>query len=208
MPLNYQDKDSFIPRWVSSKRTASTQLHGFCDASHAAYGACLYARVLSSDGSASSKLLISKTGVAPLKSLTIPRSELCAAVLLANLLHKVNTAMDMNFIDTFLWSDPTVALAWLKSRTSNLQVLVANRVATIQSLTSNCSWRYLHSKNNPAHILSRGLSPNELVLSKLWFCDPEWLETSEETWPIDITSQSPFPVEQLPETKCKTSQVF
>jgi len=115
----------------------------------------------------------------------------------------------MSFIDTFLWSDSTVALAWLKSPPSNLQqVFVANRVATIQSLTSNCSWRYLPSKDNPADILSRGLSPNELVLSKLWFCGPEWLETSEETWPIDITSQSPFPVEQLPRIKRKTSKVF
>lgn len=70
-------------------------------------------RVLSSDGSASSKLLIFKKHVAPLKSLSIPRLEPCAAVLLANLLHKINTAMDMNFIDT--WVRLTVALAWLKS---------------------------------------------------------------------------------------------
>ncbi|XP_062538372.1 uncharacterized protein LOC134206660 [Armigeres subalbatus] len=41
-----------VPRWVSfSNDLATVELHGFCDASNAAYGACLYLRCITSDDS-------------------------------------------------------------------------------------------------------------------------------------------------------------
>ena len=47
------------------------QLHGFCDTSERAYGACLY--ICSTDNNRSCELLCSTSKVAPLKQLTIPR---------------------------------------------------------------------------------------------------------------------------------------
>jgi hypothetical protein len=62
------------------------QLHGFCDVSENAYGACLYLRSTDHRGRLSCKLLCSKSRVAPVRKVTLPRLELCGAVLLAKLL--------------------------------------------------------------------------------------------------------------------------
>ncbi|XP_008189612.1 uncharacterized protein LOC103311696 [Acyrthosiphon pisum] len=65
------------------------EVHGFCDASIEAYGACIYIRSSDHQGIWQSRLLCSKTRVAPLKSTTIPRLELSGALLLAQLAAKV-----------------------------------------------------------------------------------------------------------------------
>ena len=58
-------------------------LHGFCDAS--AMAAVLYARVCRSPNEVHTALLCSKTEIAPLKRMTIPRLELLAAVMFTKL---------------------------------------------------------------------------------------------------------------------------
>ncbi|XP_060861005.1 uncharacterized protein LOC132938271 [Metopolophium dirhodum] len=70
------------------------ELHGFCDASQEAYGACIYVRTkgIDEDGQVYSRLLCSKSRVAPLKGSTIPRLELCGALVLAQLAIKVASA--------------------------------------------------------------------------------------------------------------------
>lgn len=86
-----------IPRRVTVDNPSVFELHGFSDASRAAYGCCVYLRSVSVDGVVGVTLLCGKSRVAPLKELnrkekegappeelTIPRLELCAAVLLAN----------------------------------------------------------------------------------------------------------------------------
>lgn len=65
---------------------ASIQLHGFCDASQGAFGACLYLRSVTHDGEVHTHLFTSKSRVAPLKATTIPRLELCGALLLTELI--------------------------------------------------------------------------------------------------------------------------
>ena len=53
----------------------------FSDASRESYGACCYVRWELSDGTYKSKLLISKSKLAPVKVITIVRLELLAAVI-------------------------------------------------------------------------------------------------------------------------------
>jgi len=56
-----------------------TEIHGFCDASSQVYAAVLYIMCLIYlDGSFSVKIIASKTRVAPVKTLTIPRLVLLA----------------------------------------------------------------------------------------------------------------------------------
>ncbi|GFY25981.1 uncharacterized protein TNCV_1917311 [Trichonephila clavipes] len=59
------------------------------------YGAVIYCRSQSPDGATTVKLVTSKSRVAPVKSVTMPRLELCAAVLLAKLMKRVETALQM-----------------------------------------------------------------------------------------------------------------
>lgn len=78
-----------ILRLVIQNVRASNTLHGFCDASQEAYGACIYIRSSSSNCPTQVKLLTSKSRVAPMHTTTIPRLELCGALLLAELMVEV-----------------------------------------------------------------------------------------------------------------------
>lgn len=78
-----------ILRLVIQNVRALNTLHGFCDASQEAYGACIYIRSSSSNCPTQIKLLTSKSRVAPMHTTTIPRQELCGALLLAELMVEV-----------------------------------------------------------------------------------------------------------------------
>ena len=63
----------------------TTELHYFSDASEVAYGAVCYVKLLYDDGKIQVSLLIAKSRLAPIKLVTIPRLELCGAVLAVRL---------------------------------------------------------------------------------------------------------------------------
>ena len=66
-----------IPRWTGfSLELVDIQLHGFSDTSEKAYGAIIYLRVETPSGDVIVSLLSSKTKIAPLNTVTIPRLEL------------------------------------------------------------------------------------------------------------------------------------
>lgn len=78
-----------IPRRVICNDWTRIEIHGFCDASEVAYGACLYMRSITPNEEYTVRLLCAKSRIAPLKKLLLPRLELCGAVLLALLTKKV-----------------------------------------------------------------------------------------------------------------------
>lgn len=63
-----------------------TELHKFSDARENAYGALAYVRKLNMDGIMHVSILLPKSRVAPLKSITAPRLELCGALIAVKLL--------------------------------------------------------------------------------------------------------------------------
>lgn len=65
------------------------------DASELAYGACTYSRSIDSARVIFLNFLCSKTRVAPIKIISIPLVEICAVFLLAALVHKVKTSLDL-----------------------------------------------------------------------------------------------------------------
>ncbi|XP_025264886.1 uncharacterized protein LOC112638071 [Camponotus floridanus] len=173
-----------IPRCIKfNSESQATQIHGFCDASQRAYGACVYVRTQIGPEEFGCKLLASKSRVAPLKALSLPRLELSAALLLAQLIDKINDSFPITNMKIFLWSDSTIALNWISSPSRKWAIFVANRVGEIQRLTNLNSWRHVSSADNPADILSRGLHPRELEDSAMWWNGPAFLMTRESLWP-------------------------
>ncbi|XP_011875960.1 PREDICTED: uncharacterized protein LOC105566505, partial [Vollenhovia emeryi] len=192
-------KDIAIPRRVITlDKPTALELHGFSDASELAYGACIYLRSTNDDGTHSTQLLCSKNRVAPLKSLSIPRLELCAALLLARLVNKVTKGLVHDVKSIYLWTDSTIVLAWLQSCSRTWTPFVANRVGEIQHLTTTRDWHHVSSQDNPADVLSRGVMPSSLRLTSLWWSGPLWLGLNKEGCPRfpDIVDES-----QLPERK-------
>ncbi|XP_031331853.1 uncharacterized protein LOC116162378 [Photinus pyralis] len=164
-----------IPRWIQHT-DEELQLHGFCDAAEKAYGAAVYTR--SKDGEVT--LLTSKTKVAPIKTkITILKLELCAAVLLARLLEKAATALEIPNITIYAWSDSTIALAWIKGDPNRWKSFVANRVTEINKLVPHHHWKHVRTEENPADILSRGYPASKIQANPIWWNGPEWLKTSE-----------------------------
>lgn len=116
-----------IPRLVVLTDKYDIQIHGFCDASMLAYGACIYFRSVNRRGLVRVALVMSR--VAPLKSLTIPRLELCGALLLAQLYAKVVSSINIRPSRVYLWSDSTICLSWIKTSPSKMNTFVQNRVS-------------------------------------------------------------------------------
>lgn len=91
----------------------------------------IYIRSIDSDGQVATNLLTTKTRVAPIKTILIPRLELCAALLLSKLINGALKALNINSNGIDFRSDRTIVLSWLRTSPSNLKTFVANRVANI-----------------------------------------------------------------------------
>lgn len=172
-----------IPRWTFNSKQSSCQLHGFCDASMAAYGAVVYLRV-EHNSKIINSLLISKTRVAPLKTVSVPRLELCAATLLSDLLCYIISALKIDSVPIFCWTDSSIVLSWLQHPSYTWKVFVANRVSQIQDSLPKAIWKHVPTSQNPADLASRGVDTQKLVTSLLWWNGPSWLSKKPDLWPI------------------------
>jgi len=168
---------------VGDDEIADIQLHGFSDSSATAYGACLYLRVVNINGKCTTNLICSKSRVAPLKTVSIPRLELLAAVLLVRLASKYAPCLRLPIKKTFYWTDSMVVLAWIASQSSKWKTFVANRVGEIHDRTSIHEWSHVGTHDNPADIVSRGCCPSQIKNLKMWWNGPEWLSSDPSDWP-------------------------
>ena len=175
----------YIPRCYFSKEAhiISMELHGFCDASEQAYAAVIYLRMMDLDGGIQVSLVTSKTKVAPIKRLTIPRLELCGAYLLAQLLYHVQQVFNLSLDQIYAWTDSTIVLSWLIGNPRRFNTYVANRVSYIVELIAPNHWNHVHGTDNPADCASRGLFPVELLEHQLWWNGPNWLTQPPTAWP-------------------------
>ena len=165
-----------IPRcYFSPGSTTSVQLHGFCDASEAAYAAAVYIRSTYSDGSVTCRLVVAKKKVAPLQSISMPKLELCGAELLAGLLAVIGETLQISSSEFWGWCDNTTVIAWLRGCPSNYRTFVANRVASTARNVPLSVWQYVPTAENPADCASRGISAQELLQHHLWWGGPPWL---------------------------------
>ncbi|XP_055622077.1 uncharacterized protein LOC129765689 [Toxorhynchites rutilus septentrionalis] len=183
---------------------SSIQLHTFADASELAYGACTYARCEDARGNVRIQLLASKSKVSPLKRLSIARLELCAAVLAAHLHSRIKQAIDISISGSYFWSDSAVTLQWLRSPPNVWKTFVANRVSEIQHFTHGSQWNHVSGCENPADLVSRGMTVEEFLNSKMWRSGPSWLQLSSRNWPI---SNPPGVAEELLEIRAVVATV-
>ncbi|GFW43856.1 DUF1758 domain-containing protein [Trichonephila clavipes] len=98
-----------VPRYVQTLNAKHCEIHGFCDASSKAYSAVIYLRVVSD--SPHLFLMASKTSVAPVQKISLPKLELCGALLLAELLDtfkKLNITHDTYTAGQLLSTDNTI----------------------------------------------------------------------------------------------------
>lgn len=194
----YRIEDIKLPRWISNYG-GKIELHGFADASEAAYAAVVYSRTTDNEGKIHTSLVVAKTKVAPIQQVSLPRLELNAAVLLTAVLQRIMESLDHLDVTCFAWTDSTIVLEWLSSHPRKWKTYVANRTSMVLDFLPRSSWNHVPSSENPADCASRGLLPGELPNHPLWWTGPPWLRQEEETW--TLRSRYPAPDEQLLEQR-------
>lgn len=167
-----------IPRWIGNQPGNHIEIHGFCDASQQAFAAAVYLKNMNEDGTINTVLILSKTKVAPLKRLTIPRLELSGAVLLTKLTAHVINVLDFKEMPVFLWTDSSITLTWINGHASRWKDFVQNRVVYIQETIPYAQWKFVPGKQNPTDIATRGVSSAHLSTFTPWWKGPAWLSHS------------------------------
>ena len=98
----------------NSSNIKSSELHCFSDVSERPYAAVIYLRSIYEDGRMDVNLIASKTKVAPLKKLSIPRLELLGATILVRLARTVQGASPRN-LEAVYWVDFITVLHWIRN---------------------------------------------------------------------------------------------
>ncbi|CAB0044667.1 unnamed protein product [Trichogramma brassicae] len=183
-----------IPRWLASHSSAQDlRIHAFADASRRAMAAVTYSRCEDETGQVRLRILVSKTKLAPIRSVlvdpartprsTIPRLELRAALIAARLLRTTCDELAIDINTCVAWSDSRIVLHWIDSTEAIGNSVVDGYVHQIQELTPRSIWRYVPSDKNPADVASRGATVNQLLSHHAWLQGPEWLKKPPPTWP-------------------------
>ena len=172
-----------IPRCLvhQDEVNAKLELHVFTDASDVGYAAVAYLRLVNGTKTYSVRLLMAKSRVNPLKTVSIPRLELSAAVLGVKLFTTVKDCFGDHVNDIMFWTDSSIVLHYIRNVSSRFATFVANRLTYIHDHSCCAQWRYVKSGYNPADIASRGTTDPK-ALSE-WISGPGFLLQSTEDWP-------------------------
>ena len=187
-----------LPEWLEVPRpltpfhqpVKSLCLHAFGDASKDGIAAAVYAVVEQASGTTQGIAVCSKSRVAK-KNLTMPRLELVAGHMAANLVANVEQAIGAEKVKSVhCWLDSTVAMYWMNGQGEYRQ-FVANRVKKIREHEA-ITWRHVRTDENPAGVGSRG---GDVAGNELWQRGPSWL-SDEKKWPADVVMATSPEAEQ------------
>ena len=88
-------------------------------------------------------------------------------------------------------------LGWLRGNPRRFNHFVGNRVAEISETIPSGCWRHVQGFDNPADCASRGIFPSQLANLDPWWCSPQWLGFTTESW----ESSEEYPEHLIPSEK-------
>ena len=107
--------------------------------------------------------VISKTRLAPIKTLTIPRLELQAVVVAARLKTKILEEIDFKVDKTHFYTDSKIVLHYLSNTQRRFNVYISHRVAEITSKSDVREWGHIPGTTNVVDDSTRGKEIHELT---------------------------------------------
>ena len=138
------------PSWF--QKIVRGEIHAFSDTSKDAIGASIYLRRFNNRGDICTALLFGQSKVAPAQTTSIPRLELCAAVLTSQAVNKIVQDIDMEINEITFYTDSKIVLGYLQNESRRFYVYVPNRVQTIRKISSPKQWKYVSTSENPADL--------------------------------------------------------
>ena len=158
---------------ISLTKTERVELCVFCDASTMAIGAVAYLKTIQ-EGIVDIGFLMGKSKLAPQSEPTIPRLELCAAVLAVEMAELIQEELDLKLDSIKVYTDSRVVLGYIHNQSRRFYVYVHNRVQRIRQTTNPEQWHYVRTEDNPADIASRSVPASRLTQT-MWFSGPTFL---------------------------------
>jgi len=155
------------------------EVHNFCDASESGYGCCSYLKVIDDD-EIHTTLIMSRARVSPMKHVSLPRLELQAALMATQMNEVIQKEMELEISLTRYYTDSQIVLAYIQNTQKRLKTFVANRVSQIHCQSKASEWRFIPGKKNPADMMTRGMSPAELMKNNIWIEGPKMLRDENE----------------------------
>lgn len=107
-------------------KVITAELHHFSDASTMGYGQCSYIRLSDDQDNIHCLLVMAKSRVTPLKSITIPRLELTAAVVSVRMNLLLRNELEYTNMTESFWTDSSVVLGYIANNSRRVHVFVAN----------------------------------------------------------------------------------
>ena len=172
-----------VPRTFASfplSKAKTTELCVFSDASCKAIAAVAYLKVTDEEGHIEVGFVLGKAKLAPSSEPTIPRLELCAAVLAVEVAEFVKEEIGQKLDKVTLYTDSKVVLGYICNDSRRFYVYVHNRVQRIRQSTCPSQWKYVATDNNPADHGTRSVSAGPLQ-SVNWLSGPSFLLEPENS---------------------------
>ena len=114
--------------------------------------------------------------------------------------------MKLEIDSKHIWLDSQCVLCWIDSK-KPLNTFVENRVNEIRE-QKDIKFHYIHTKENPADLASRGASTVELQGNRLWWKGPDWVTQSTIEWPVWNFNKEDESLVSETESELKKSRVM
>ncbi|XP_061819391.2 uncharacterized protein [Nerophis lumbriciformis] len=163
---------------VSLLATVCREICVFSDASTMAISAVAYLRAIDTEGHSHVGFIMGKSKLAPRPAHTVPRLELCAAVLAVEIAETIMDDIDVEIHKVKFYTDSKIVLGYIHNASRNFYVYVANRVTRIRRSSTPEQWHYINTKLNPADHGSRSVSA-ALLPDTNWLTGPAFLRNPE-----------------------------
>nr|XP_054596974.1 uncharacterized protein LOC129163443 [Nothobranchius furzeri] len=177
--------DLQIPRTYSNISLSQAKIVELCifsDASLKAICAVAYLKVTDADDAVEVGFVLGKARLAPQPELTVPRLELCAAVMAVEMAEVISEEIDHQIDKISFYTDSKVVLGYISNQSRRFYVYVSNRVRRIRESTTPEQWHFVPTDKNPADHGSRSVPASELQ-NTTWLTGPAFLKCSSDIQP-------------------------
>lgn len=144
----------------------------FADASKNAVAATGVSYIKLYDGSKSTtSFLMGKAKLVLMHGHSIPRLELCAAVLVTEIAENIRDQLKIPRDSFLFFTDSQVVLGYISNETRRFYIYVANRVGKIRLFSQPSQWHFVRTEYNPEDDATRSIDTSQLEDS-VWVHGP------------------------------------